>query len=312
MTRLFWSLCCNARFTGRDPSAVLRPQRRSGPRTVLPLAIIAALEVCACKGSPSTPTTTTTVLLALSVSASSVPGGTSLTGTVTLSGAAPSEGAVVSLVSSDVSAIVPASVTVAAGEISQTFDIQTAPLPASTAVILTATYSSGSVTTTFTIGRLALQSLSLSANSVTSGGTVIGTVTLTGPAPPEGAQGLLASDSAPVRVPASVTIPPADTSQIFEIRTVDAATSASATITATLLYSGSTENRVLNSCAPGCEECQLRGTRPRAWGPSNYGISDDDRRGACGRHHRSLIEQQSRGNHSAPARDPRRRHKPGL
>ena len=72
------------------------------------------------------PTPAALALSSLSVNPSSVIGGNSSVGTVVLSGAAPTEGAVVTLASSNVTiATVPASVTVAAGATSATFAITT-------------------------------------------------------------------------------------------------------------------------------------------------------------------------------------------
>jgi hypothetical protein len=78
----------------------------------------------------------------VSVSPTSVTGGSSAQGTVTLSSAAPSGGAVVSLTSSNTAAAtVPASVTIAAGATSATFGITTSAVAASTSVTISATYS---------------------------------------------------------------------------------------------------------------------------------------------------------------------------
>ena len=67
----------------------------------------------------------TSSLTALSLSPTTVVGGNSSTGTVTLSAAAPSGGAVVSLSDDSAAASVPASVTVAAGATSRTFTVTT-------------------------------------------------------------------------------------------------------------------------------------------------------------------------------------------
>jgi Subtilase family len=94
----------------------------------------------------------------------SVTGGASSTGTVTLSGAAPTGGAVVYLSSSASSATVPTSVAVAAGTTSATFTVTTSPVTASTAVTITASYAGANKTDILT---------------VTPSGTPAGTYTLT-------------------------------------------------------------------------------------------------------------------------------------
>jgi hypothetical protein len=98
------------------------------------------------------PTPTPASLSAVSVSPTSVVGGSNAQGTVTLTGGAPSGGALVSLSSANPSvASVPASVTVAAGASSATFAVTTSAVSVNTSVIITATYGGVSRTTTLTV-----------------------------------------------------------------------------------------------------------------------------------------------------------------
>ncbi len=91
-------------------------------------------------------------LSAVSVSPTSVVGGTTSQGKVTLTSGAPSGGAVVNLSSANPSvAAVPASVTVPAGATSATFNVTTSTVTVNTSVIITATYSGVSRTTTLTV-----------------------------------------------------------------------------------------------------------------------------------------------------------------
>jgi len=91
-------------------------------------------------------------LSAVSVSPTSVVGGSTAQGTVTLTGGAPSGGALVSLSSANPSVVaVPASVTVAAGASSVTFGVTTSSVAANTSVSITATYAGVSRTTTLTV-----------------------------------------------------------------------------------------------------------------------------------------------------------------
>ena len=100
----------------------------------------------------ATSTTTTASLSAISVSPTSVVGGTTAQGTITLTGGAPSGGAVVTLSSANTSVVsVPASVTVAAGASSATFGVNTSAVAANTGVTITATYGGVSRTTTLTV-----------------------------------------------------------------------------------------------------------------------------------------------------------------
>jgi hypothetical protein len=91
-------------------------------------------------------------LSAVSVSPSSVVGGNTAQGTVTLTSGAPSGGALVSLSSANPAvAAVPSSVTVAAGASSVTFGVNTSAVTANTSVVITATYNGVSRTTTLTV-----------------------------------------------------------------------------------------------------------------------------------------------------------------
>lgn len=102
-------------------------------------------------GAVSTPPAAAS-LSAVSVSPTSVVGGTASQGKITLTSGAPSGGALVSLSSANSSvAAVPASVTVAAGAASVTFNVTTSVVSVNTSVIITASYGGVSRTTTLTV-----------------------------------------------------------------------------------------------------------------------------------------------------------------
>jgi hypothetical protein len=91
-------------------------------------------------------------LSAVSVSPTSVVGGTTAQGNITLTSGAPSGGALVSLSSANPSvAAVPASTTVTAGASSVTFNVTTSAVATNTSVVVTATYNGVSQTTTLTV-----------------------------------------------------------------------------------------------------------------------------------------------------------------
>jgi hypothetical protein len=88
----------------------------------------------------------------VTLSPTSVAGGTSSQGVVTLTGAAPSGGAVVTLSSSNTAvATVPASVTVAGGATNATFTVSTQTVTASTAATISAAYGGVSKAGTLTV-----------------------------------------------------------------------------------------------------------------------------------------------------------------
>lgn len=74
-----------------------------------------------------------------------------MTGTVTLSSAAPAGGAVVTLSSSSNAAIVPSSVTVQAGATSATFTVTAGLVSAATPATITASYGGGSAQATLSV-----------------------------------------------------------------------------------------------------------------------------------------------------------------
>ncbi len=97
-------------------------------------------------GGPGSPTLTSVVLHPPSVN-----GGSSSTGTVTLSGAAPYGGATVSLSSNMSAATVPASVTIPAGATSATFTVNSSAVTSSTSVTISASYGGATKTAMLTV-----------------------------------------------------------------------------------------------------------------------------------------------------------------
>ena len=189
-------------------------------------------------------------LSSLSLSPASVAGGNSCTGTVTVSGPAPSGGAQVSLSSNNPGvANVPSSVTIAAGATSATFNISTATVSASTAATISAIYGGATQSAALAITPAPppppkLSSLSLNPSSVVGGAqSSTGTVTLTGPAPAGGAQVSLASSNGAASVPSTVLVPAGATSATFQVRTSAVLVSTSAQISA--VYNGTTQTKTL-------------------------------------------------------------------
>ncbi len=94
----------------------------------------------------------TATLSSIGVSSTAIVSGQSATVTITLTSAAPSGGAVVALSSSNTAAAsVPANVMVAQGATSVTFKLTAGTVTAETTVVLTASYSNGSKTSTVNI-----------------------------------------------------------------------------------------------------------------------------------------------------------------
>jgi len=100
--------------------------------------------------SPTLTATSAVALASLSLSASSVVGGNPVTGTVTLTGAAPAGGAVVSLSAGD-PVTVPASVTVPGGSASASFMATTRGAGGTIPATITASYGGGSKSATLSV-----------------------------------------------------------------------------------------------------------------------------------------------------------------
>jgi hypothetical protein len=181
--------------------------------------------------------------LSVSINPSSVTAGSSATGTVTLSGPAPTGGLLVSLSSSvPTAAGVPPTITVAGGSTTATFSVTTMSVTSSTTVSITASANGVSEAGTLTITpvqTVALSSLSVSSDLVVSGDSLTGTVTLTGTAPVGGVSVSLTSSNPAATVPVSVTVAAGSTSAVFTVNTNNVAYWTGVQLTST--YNGVTK-----------------------------------------------------------------------
>jgi Fe-S cluster biogenesis protein NfuA len=158
-------------------------------------------------------------LSSITVSPTSVIGGNSSTGTLTLTGAAVGS-VVVALSSNNASATVPPSVTVPQGATTASFSIGTTPVASSTVATISAVYNGVTKTATLTIARPALSSLKLNPSKVVGGNPSTGTVTLSGAAPASGITVQLSSSRTTVAtVPSSVTVAAGATTATFTVTT---------------------------------------------------------------------------------------------
>jgi hypothetical protein len=176
-------------------------------------------------------------LSSLTLNPASVSGGNSSTGTVTLSGPAPSGGAQVALASNNTTAAnVPSSVTVAAGATSATFTVTTRTVAASTPVTISASYGGVTKTASLTVTAAAGPNYTLSASptslSIVQGTTGTSTITATpqngfGGSVSLSASGLLSG------VTASFSPNPATTTSTLTLAASSAATTGTVTVTIT-------------------------------------------------------------------------------
>lgn len=189
-------------------------------------------------------------LNAVAVNPAVVTGGATSTGTVTLSGAAPAGGAVVTLSSNSAAAGVPVNVTVPAGGTSTTFNITTTGVTTTASATISAVYGAVTKTAMLTVNppAAALAAVGVNPASMTGGGTSIGTVTLALAAPAGGAVVTLSSNKAAAAVPANVTVAAGATKATFNINTTAVTTVVSVTLSAN--YDGITKTTVLTVNPP--------------------------------------------------------------
>jgi len=185
-------------------------------------------------------------LSSLGLNPSTVTGGQAVTGTVSLTGPAPSGGALVNLSSANPAATVPSSVTVPFNSASANFTVNTTSVSSATAGNITAVYAAVSKSATLTVNAPApavLSSLTLNPSSVVGGSTSVGTVTLTKPAPASGAIVALTANKTVATVPASVNIAPGASSATFNI--VTKTTNKKVTVSIGGSYGGITKSATL-------------------------------------------------------------------
>jgi Subtilase family len=117
------------------------------------VAGVLAVSLCtySCGGYGNPPPPGSPTLSSVGLNPATVTGGSSSTGTVTLSGPAPTYGSAVNLSSNAAAATVPANVTVAAGASSANFTVNTSAVTASTPVTITGSYGGVTKTTSLTV-----------------------------------------------------------------------------------------------------------------------------------------------------------------
>jgi hypothetical protein len=163
---------------------------------------------------------------------SSVVGGQSVAGKVTLPAAAPAGGSVITLSSTDPGVKLPATVTIPAKSISQTFTITTTGVVAPTSATISAKFGVGSGTAQLVRTPAVLTSFTAATSPVIAGQTTSATILLNGQAGPGGDLIQLSSSNANVTVPSSIAISYGSNQAVFQVKTAVAAASYSSQVTA--------------------------------------------------------------------------------
>jgi len=173
-------------------------------------------------------------LLTLSLNPTSVVGGKSSVGQITVDSAAPAGGVTVTLSTDNGSTIVPASATIASGTKAANFTITTLGVASKVTATISATLAGVTKTATLDVLPANLSRLYITPTSVTGGESAVGTAGLDGVAPPAGVTISLSSDSPSMTVPSSVKIAAGNLTADFPITTKAGSTQINATITAKL------------------------------------------------------------------------------
>ena len=191
------------------------------------VVVLTALTAAACgSSSPTAPNGGS--IASVTLSGTSVTADSSVQGTVTLTSTA-SSGATVGLSSSNPAvATVPPSVDVAPGAMTASFSVT--GLSSGSVTITASTNGSSRQSSALTVTAAAkLTSLTVSPSTVVGGSSVTATVTLSAPAPSDGAVVTLSSDAIAV-VPAIVTVMAGSTNAKFNVLTQVVSAPTTATI----------------------------------------------------------------------------------
>lgn len=157
-------------------------------------------------------------LRAAAISPSSITGGNSASGSITLSGPAPAGGRVVSLSSNSSSLAVPGSVTVAAGASTAQFSVSTSPVTTTITRQVVAKLSGVAIPISVAVIPARIRLLELTPSTVKGGQSASAKAWLTGRAAVNMTL-LLSSNSSAVGTPSMVTVPPGTDSASFTVTT---------------------------------------------------------------------------------------------
>jgi hypothetical protein len=153
----------------------------------------------------------------LSLGATTVTGGASVSGTVTLAAPAPGSGADVYISSNQSAVIVPNVVHIPGGASTASIVLGSSAVRDKTIANIAASAGSIAKSKSLTINPAALSSVKVALATVTGGVTQVGTVLLSGPAPVGGLIVILSSTNTALQIPATIVVPAGETTAIFPI-----------------------------------------------------------------------------------------------
>jgi RHS repeat-associated protein len=212
---------------------------QTGPVTITASYLFTATANVTVSAGPS--------IASFSLNPTTVAGGASSTGTVTLTAAAPAGGAPVLLTSDVSAATVPAQIAISAGQTEASFNVGTSAVSTLTTAHITASYN-GTASAALSIVN-GVASLSVNPSSVIGGAGATGSVVLMAAAPAGGTSvSLVSSTPSVATVPSAVTVLAGATTATFAITSSSVTTSVVATITASLATSSAATMLTVNPC----------------------------------------------------------------
>lgn len=244
----------NAAVQLPQPAVLTIPFGQTSASIAIPTSVVSGPQSVTLTGTLSRSSQQTTVTVnpafTLTLSSTSVTGGNSAGATLTLAEPPPSTGVALLLKSTDPVARVPESIGIGPGQTSAPVTINTTAVTTvhnvAIAVSSPISYPGVIQTATLTVtppGSAQLKSVSLNQSIVAGGNQVTGVVTLTAPAPANGAIITLKSSDAHAQVPQIVSVMPGQTTAIFTVATAPVTSITTATITAT--FAGISQSAVL-------------------------------------------------------------------
>ena len=177
-------------------------------------------------------------LASLTLSPTTIYGGATSTGTVTLSSPAPQYGLVVNLTTTNINAIIPSYVFVAAGASSATFSVTAAYVSTSTSATITGTAGTSTQSAILTINALVVTGFTISPTTVHGGTNATGMITLSGPAGTYGALVAISSSNPAAAVYPSLYVAPGSRTATFTILAAPVGSPTYATLLASLSGTG--------------------------------------------------------------------------
>ena len=195
------------------------------------------------------------------INPTSVKGGVSATGTVTLTGNAPAGGIVVNLSSNNSKITVPATVTVLQGQSTANYPITTVPVVSTFTGKVTATYNSVSKEASLQVKAPALISLQLTPKSLIGGGTSVGRLFIDQAAPAPMSVSVSSNKPAQAIVPSVIGVPQGQTFVDFNINTVSVPVDTNALISCTRVGESSASN-TLTILAPSALYAYVNSVAP--------------------------------------------------